>query len=104
MLAGLVTNLVFGFIRAAILFAAVDSAGGNLGGYTTGTISAYVWLSQGLLGSLEMSGRAAYTLIPRGLPSVLIGGLTVGLVLPTTVLPYVLGIISIVIGVAISFY
>src|SRR6478609_566445 len=137
MLAGLLTNLVFGFIRAAILFAAVDSAGGQLGGYTTGTISSYVWLSQGLLGSLEMSGRAeigervrtgdvaidfirpvdlqtwhlsedlgraAYTLIPRGVPSVLVGALTVGLVLPTTVLPYVLGVISIVIGVAISFY
>lgn len=137
MLAGLVTNIVFGFIRAAILFAAVDSAGGTLGGYTTGTISSYVWLSQGLLGCIELSGRAeigdrvrtgdvaidftrpvdlqtwhlaedmgraAYTLIPRGLPSVLIGALTLGLVLPDTVLPYVLGVVSIVLGVAISFY
>jgi ABC-2 type transport system permease protein len=137
MFAGLVTNIVFGFIRAAILFAAVKSAGGSLGGYTTGTISSYVWLSQGLLGCIELSGRAeigdrvrtgdvaidftrpvdlqtwhlaedmgraAYTLIPRGLPSVLIGALTVGLVMPTDVLPYVLGILSIIMGVAISFY
>ena len=127
MLAGLVTNLVFGFIRAAILFAAVSSAGGSLGGYTTGTISSYVWLSQGLLGAIELSGRAeigdrvrtgdvaidftrpvdlqtwhlaedlgraAYTLIPRGVPSVLIGALTVGLVMPDTVLPYVMGVVE----------
>ena len=137
MLAGLVTNLVFGFIRAAILFAAVDSAGGRIGGYTSGTISSYVWLSQGLIGAIELSGRAeigdrvrtgdvavdflrpidlqtwhlaedlgraAYTFIPRGVPSVLVGALTVGLLLPTTALPYVLGLLSVVLGVAISFY
>jgi len=45
--AGVVTNIVFGFIRAAILFAAVESAGGTLAGYSRDTISAYVWLSQG---------------------------------------------------------
>ncbi|MDX6298120.1 MAG: viologen exporter family transport system permease protein [Nocardioidaceae bacterium] len=137
MLAGLATNLVFGFVRAAILFAAVRSAGGTLAGYTAGTISSYVWLSQGLIGAIELSGsaeigdrvrtgdvaidftrpvdlqtwhlaedmgRAAYTLIPRGLPSVLVGALTVGLVLPRTPLPYLLGVLSIVLGVAISFY
>lgn len=137
MVAGLATNVVFGFIRAAILFAALDSAGGSLGGYTKGSISAYVWLSQGLLGAIDLSGRAeigerirtgdvaidftrpvdlqtwhlsedmgraAYTFIPRGLPSVLIGALTFGLSMPTTVLPYVLGFISIAIGIAIAFY
>lgn len=137
MLAGLLTNLVFGFIRASILFAAVKSGGGSLGGYTAGTISSYVWLSQGLLGAIELSGRAevgervrtgdiavdflrpvdlqswhlaedlgraVYTFIPRGLPSVLVGALTVGLVLPATALPYVLGVLSVLLGVAISFY
>lgn len=137
MVAGLGTNLVFGFIRSAILFAAVRSAGGSLAGYTTGTISAYIWLSQGLLGAIEMSGRAeigdrvrtgdvavdfirpvdlqtwhlaedmgraAYSLIPRGVPSVLVGALTVGLVMPGTATPYVLGVLSIIAGVAISFY
>ena len=124
MFAGLATNIVFGFIRSAILFAAVESAGGELAGYSAGTISAYVWLSQGLLGAIQMNGaadvgdrvrtgdvavdftrpvdlqtwhlaedmgRALYTVIPRGLPSVLVGALTFGLVMPTTVLPYVLG-------------
>ncbi len=137
MFAGLVTNIVFGFIRTAILFAAVDSSGGELAGYTTGSISAYVWLSQGLLGAIQLNGaaeigdrirtgdvavdftrpvdvqtwhlaedmgRAAYTLIPRGLPSVLVGALTVGIVMPAAALPYILGTVSIVIGIAISFY
>jgi ABC-2 type transport system permease protein len=137
MFAGLFTNVVFGFIRAAILFAALESAGGELAGYDEGSISAYVWLSQGLLGAITLTGmaeiadrirtgdvavdltrpidvqtwhlsedlgRATYTLIPRGLPSVLVGALTVGLAMPTTLLPYVLGAVSIVLGVAISFY
>jgi ABC-2 type transport system permease protein len=137
MVAGLATNIVFGFIRSAILFAAVDSAGGELAGYSTGSISAYVWLSQGLLGAIQLNGlaeigerirtgdiaidftrpidvqtwhlsedlgRAGYTFLPRGLPSVLVGALTFGLVLPTTALPYLLGGVSIVLGVIVSFY
>ncbi len=137
MFAGLATNIVFGFIRCAILFAAIESAGGELAGYSAGTISAYVWLSQGLIGAIQLNGtadigdrirtgdvavdftrpidvqtwhlaedmgRAAYSMIPRGLPSVLVGALTFGLVMPTTVLPYVLGTVSIVLGVVISFY
>ena len=137
MVAGLATNVVFGFIRAAILFAAVDSAGGTLAGYDKGTVSAYVWISQGLLGAVQLNGsadigdrvrtgdvavdftrpvdlqtwhlaedlgRAAYTFIPRGLPSVLVGALTVGITMPTEAQPYLLGLVSVALGVAISFY
>ena len=137
MLAGLATNVVFGFIRASILFAAIDSGGGTLAGYDKGSVSAYVWLSQGLIGAVTLTGiaeigdrirtgdvavdftrpldlqtwhlaedlgRAAYTTIPRGVPSVLVGALTVGLALPTTALPYAMGLVSVVLGVAISFY
>jgi ABC-2 type transport system permease protein len=137
MVAGLFTNVVFGFIRAAILFAALDSAGGTLAGYDQGSISAYVWLSQGLLGAIQLNGaadvgdrvrtgdvavdftrpvdlqtwhlaedlgRAASTLIPRGVPSVLVGTLTVGLTLPATAWPYLLGALSIVLGATLSFY
>ncbi|MGZ4783524.1 MAG: ABC transporter permease [Oryzihumus sp.] len=137
MLAGLATNVVFGFIRAAILFAAIDSAGGSLAGYTKGTASAYVWLSQGLIGAVTLTGiadigdrirtgdvavdftrpvdlqtwhlaedlgRAAYSLIPRGIPSVLVGALTVGIALPTVALPYAMGLLSVALGVTISFY
>jgi ABC-2 type transport system permease protein len=132
--AGLFTNVVFGFIKAAILFAAVDS--GKLTGYTTASISAYVWVSQGLLGAIQLSGlaevgerirtgevavdfirpvdiqgahlaadlgRATFSLIPRGIPSVLVGALTVGLAMPVSVLPYLLGALSILLGVTISF-
>ncbi|MFI6867644.1 ABC transporter permease [Nocardia sp. NPDC050406] len=135
MVAGLVTNVVFGFVRAAVLTAAVAS-GSHFGGYDHGTIGAYTWLSQGLLGSIafwgvptiverirtgdvaidflrpidmqwahlsEYMGRAVYALLPRGLPSVAVGALTFGLAVPSTVGPYVLGAISLVLAMAVSF-
>lgn len=137
MLAGLATNVVFGFIRVGILLAALQSAGGTIAGYRAGSMSTYIWLSQGLIGAMalfswtEISqrvrtgdiavdlarpvdlqtaylamdlGRAVYTFLPRGLPSVLVGAVTVGLVMPAAVLPYLLGLVSILLGVAISFY
>ena len=57
-LAGLVTNALFGFVKAAILGAAVTSAGGTLAGYTAGTVGAYIWISQGLLGAITLTGIA----------------------------------------------
>ena len=131
MVAGLFTNVVFGFVKAAILFATVNAAGGDLHGYDLGLMSAYVWLSQGLLsavaamGQAEIGeriksgdiavdftrpldlqtwhlcqdlGRGLYTLLPRGVPSVLVGAATFGLTMPTTALPYVLGVVSLLAG------
>ncbi|WP_431949302.1 ABC transporter permease [Nocardia lijiangensis] len=136
MLAGLFTNCVFGLVRAAVMLAAVRGAG-DFGGYDEGTVGAYVWLTQGLLGAMQFMGpplelvdrvkngdvaidflrpvdiqlgylaadlgRAACTLGPRFLPSVLFGFLTVGLVLPSTPGPYVLGALSMVLSVSLSF-
>lgn len=137
MLAGLATNIVFGFIRAAIMTAAIHSSGGHLAGYTQGTLSAYVWLSQGMLGAIKLfagqgsefaervkSGDVAidfirpldvqlgvvsedfggrlYSLLPRGVPSVLIGALVVGMTLPRTALPYLMGAFSVVLAIALS--
>lgn len=136
MFAGLFTNCVFGFVRAAILTAAVGAAGG-FAGYDAGSIGAYVWLSQGLLGALlfmgaelELAermrtgdiaidflrpvdiqlghlaadlGRAMCTLVPRGLPSLLVGMLTFGLALPSTPGPYLLGAVSVLLAMALSF-
>ncbi|WP_309230982.1 ABC-2 family transporter protein [Nocardia sp. SYP-A9097] len=135
LVAGLITNVVFGFVRAAVLTAAVHANHG-FGGYDAGTIGAYIWLSQGLLGAIafwtlpdiverirtgdvaidflrpidiqfahlaEYLGRAAYSLLPRGLPSLLIGALTFGLALPNTAGPYVLGVISVAAAIALSF-
>jgi ABC-2 type transport system permease protein len=134
-LGGLVANLTFGLLKVAILFAAVRAAGGQLHGYTTASMSTYVWLSQGMLGAINMDGRtdlalrvkdgqvavdflrpvdlqaatladesgaALFSLLPRGLPSVLLGAVTVGLQLPTQPVFYLLGAVSMVLGVVIS--
>ncbi|MQY20257.1 ABC transporter permease [Nocardia macrotermitis] len=55
MFAGMVTNVVFGLVRAAVMLAAVRASAG-LGGYTADSIGAYVWLSQGLLAALRIMG------------------------------------------------
>ncbi|MEU7633866.1 ABC-2 family transporter protein [Nocardia sp. NPDC049220] len=137
MFAGLFTNCVFGFVRAAVLLAAVDATD-DFGGYDHGSVGAYVWLSQGLLGAMQFYGtigqlddrvkngdvaidflrpvdlqfgyladdlgRAACTFLPRGVPSVLVGALTVGLTMPGTVIPYLLGTMSVLLAVSISFF
>ncbi|MBH0777056.1 ABC-2 family transporter protein [Nocardia sp. NEAU-351] len=136
MLAGLFTNCVFGLVRAAVMLAAVRAAG-DFGGYDEGSIGAYVWLSQALLGATQFMGpplelvdrvkngdiaidflrpidiqlgylsadlgRAACTLIPRGIPSVVFGYLTFGLELPNTASPYLLGALALLLAVALSF-
>lgn len=135
MLAGLLANATFGFLKAAVLLATVRAAGGEVAGYDAGEMSAYVWLSQGLLGAVNLFGgsefadrvrtgdvavdfarpvspqlaaiahevgKASATLIPRGLPSVLIGGLVVGMTMPSTPLPYLLGVLSLVLGMSVS--
>ncbi len=56
-LGGLVANTTFGLLKVAILFATVRAAGGDLRGYDLGTISAYIWISQGMLGSVNLNGR-----------------------------------------------
>ncbi|WP_245557935.1 ABC transporter permease [Nocardia thailandica] len=136
MFAGLFTNCVFGFVRAAVMLAAVRAAG-DFGGYDEGTIGAYVWLSQGLLGATQFMGppidlvsriksgdvavdflrpvdiqlgylaadmgRAACTFGPRGIPSIAVGAATFGLSMPSSPLSYVLGVISVLLAVALSF-
>ncbi|WP_227999138.1 ABC transporter permease [Nocardia australiensis] len=136
MFAGLFTNCVFGFVRAAVMMAAVRASDG-FGGYDEGTIGAYVWLSQGLLGATQFMGpplelvdrvkngdiaidflrpvdvqfgylaadigRATATILPRGVPSVLVGTLTFGLTMPNTPGPYLIGTLSVFLAVALSF-
>ncbi|MEU1984753.1 ABC-2 family transporter protein [Nocardia sp. NPDC019395] len=136
MFAGLFTNCVFGFVRAAVMLAAIDATGG-FAGYDAGSIGAYVWISQGLLGALQFMaaelelaerirtgdiaidflrpvdvqlsylatdiGRGVCGLIPRLLPSLLIGSLTFGLVLPGTPESVLLGACSVLLAIALSF-
>jgi ABC-2 type transport system permease protein len=134
-LGGLVANLTFGLLKVAILFATVRAAGGRLHGYDTASMSTYIWLSQGLLGSVNLSGRtdlarrvkdgqvavdflrpvdlqaatiaaeaggSLFALVPRGLPSVLLGAVTVGIYLPTSPVFYLLGSVSLLLGIVIS--
>lgn len=132
---GLVANTTFGLLKVAILFATVRAAGGELEGYDVALMSTYIWVSQGLLGSVNLFGRidiadrikngdvavdflrpldvhaaavtteigkSLFALIPRGIPSVLIGGLLVGMALPDNPIAYVLGAASVVLGIAVS--
>jgi len=134
-LGGLVANLTFGLLKVAILFATVRAAGGQLHGYDTTSMSTYVWLSQGLLGSVNLTGRtdlalrvkdgqvaidflrpvdllaatiateaggSLFAILPRGLPSVLLGAVTVGIALPTSPVFYLLGVVSLLLGIVIS--
>ncbi|MEV6930248.1 ABC-2 family transporter protein [Dactylosporangium sp. NPDC051485] len=48
-------------------------------------------------------GRAAFTLLPRGLPQLAIGALVTGVSLPRTPGTYALGLLSVALGTAVSF-
>lgn len=56
LLAGVTTNSVFGVIRAAVLLAAIASAGRSIGGYDAPTAVAFVWWGQALLGTVNLWG------------------------------------------------
>ena len=134
-LAGLVANATFGVLKGSIMGAAVESSGGELAGYTAGSMAAFVWLGQGLLGSVNLwggsdlqtriksgdvavdflrpvsvqashvltdIGKGLFGLLPRGLPSVLIGVAIGGMVLPSDPSAYALGLISLLLGIAVS--
>jgi ABC-2 type transport system permease protein len=134
-LGGLVANLTFGMLKVAMLFATVRAAGGQLHGYDTASMSTYVWLSQGMLGSVNLIGRtdlalrvksgqvavdflrpvdlqaatiaseaggSLFALLPRGLPSVLLGAVPVGIAMPTAPVFYLLGAVSLLLGIVIS--
>ncbi len=56
MAAGIVTQSVFGFLRASILLAAVAGAGGHLQGYDAREASTYVWIGQAILAAVSLYG------------------------------------------------
>ena len=134
-LGGLLANATFGLLKVALLFAAVRTSGGRLAGYDVATMSAYIWISQGLLGSVNLNGRteiaerirtgdiavdflrpldvhlasvtteigrSVFALIPRGIPSVVIGALLVGMAAPSSPAAYPIGAISLLLGIAVS--
>ncbi|WP_369375453.1 ABC transporter permease [Promicromonospora sp. Populi] len=133
--AGLVANATFGLLKGGIMGAAVASSGGELAGYSAASMAAFVWLGQGMLGSVNFwggsdlqtriksgdvavdflrpvsvqaaqiltdIGKGLFALLPRGLPSVLIGVLVGGMALPPSASAYVLGLVSLLIGISVS--
>ncbi len=52
--AGVVTQSVFGFIRISVMFAALAASGGTLLGYDQQLASTYVWLGQALIAPLAI--------------------------------------------------
>jgi ABC-2 type transport system permease protein len=54
MVAAMVTNTVFGFLRCAVLLAAVGASGGAIAGYDDARLATFVWAGQGLIGVVLM--------------------------------------------------
>ncbi len=52
--AGVVTQSVFGFIRISVMFTAIAAGGGTLLGYNQKLASTYVWLGQALIAPLAI--------------------------------------------------
>jgi ABC-2 type transport system permease protein len=55
-LAGMTTNVMFGFLRSYALFAATAAAGGVLVGYDLPRMATYVWFSQGMIATINLWG------------------------------------------------
>ena len=53
-LAAIVTNSIFGFLRCAILFAVVDAGSRVVAGYDAPRLATFVWVGQGLVGTVLM--------------------------------------------------
>lgn len=56
MLAGMTANVVFGFLRFAVLAAALSAANGVIADYDIAAANTYVWIGQGLLGFILLWG------------------------------------------------
>jgi ABC-2 type transport system permease protein len=53
-LAGVVTNTMFGFLRGAVLVAAIDAAAQPIAGYDRARALTYVWLGQALIAPIAI--------------------------------------------------
>jgi ABC-2 type transport system permease protein len=51
-LASIVTNTAFGFLRCFVLLALAAAAGGTVAGYDGPRLATFVWVSQGLIGTV----------------------------------------------------
>ncbi len=133
---GVVANVTFGFLKAAILLATVEAAGGSVAGYDQGQMLAFIWLGQSMLGLVNLMGRDVlgdrikngdiaidflrpldlqaaglatelgrrmFSLLPRTVPTLLTGALVTGMTLPGHLTPYLLGALSLVLGMSLAY-
>jgi ABC-2 type transport system permease protein len=56
MVAAMFTNSIFGFLRCYVLLAAAAGAGGTAAGYSNERLATYVWVGQGLFGTVNVWG------------------------------------------------
>jgi len=134
-LAGLFTNVVFGFLRGYVLIALFQERS-QVGGYDIAATLTYVWLTQGLImatyiwGSNELAqrirtgdiaadlvrpihplrsglafdlGRAAYHLLFRAVPPVVVGALFFRLVVPKDPTIWLAFSASVVLAIVVSY-
>jgi ABC-2 type transport system permease protein len=59
-IAAAVTNSTFGFLRCSVMLAAAAAAGGAVAGYSGHRLATFVWISQGLLGTVGLWVPAEY--------------------------------------------
>lgn len=59
MLAAVVANVVFGIIRASLLFATIRASGSPVAGYDLAAAATYVWVGQGLIGPIDIWSSAS---------------------------------------------
>lgn len=133
--AGLVTNVVFGLLRGAVLVALFDRTA-TVAGWDRADVLTYVWATQGLLmvvhlwGWVEVAerirsgdiatdlhrpvdpqlwylaqdlGRAAYHLLTRGIPPVVVGAALFDLRLPGSVGTWAWTLAAVAVAVVVSF-
>ena len=134
-LAGLLTNAFFGYVRAAVLFAAFAGQS-TVAGYDSASIVTFTWVTQGLImvinlwGGLGIAetirtgavvsdlskpfsylgywlsrdyGRAAYFLLFRCAPVLLVGQLMFGLRWPQRPETWLVVAVSVVLAIPVSF-
>lgn len=59
MFASVVANVVFGIIRASLLFATIQASGADVAGYDLAAAATYVWVGQGLIGPIDIWGNSS---------------------------------------------
>ncbi|GAB76920.1 ABC-2 type transport system permease protein [Austwickia chelonae] len=140
LLAGVVTNSFFGLIRCAVLVAmaatAAATGSSDLGGYQASELLAYAFITQALLGPVNIwsgtdlrdkvrtgdiaidlarpldvptaflaygLGSALASVIPRSLPTLLVGMAVVGVRLPTELTVWAVGLVSMALAMTVSY-